>query len=156
ALARLEPIVLPPEETPAQISFPEPARLKPPLISLDRTAVGYTPGKPVLSRLDLRLDPHDPIAVLGGNGEGKTTIAPLLAGRLLPMSGHAIRSPKLVCGYFAQHQIEEMRPDETPFDHLSTLMRDVPPETVRTRLARFGFSQDQAFVAVSDLSGGER
>jgi ATP-binding cassette subfamily F protein 3 len=156
ALARLEPIVLPPEETPARISFPEPARLNPPLISLDRVGVGYRPGKPVLSRLDLRLDPDDRIALLGANGNGKTTFARLLAGRLAPMAGHATRSPKLVCGYFAQHQIEEMRPDETPFDHLSALMRDAMPETVRARLGRFGFSQDQAFVAVSDLSGGEQ
>jgi ATP-binding cassette, subfamily F, member 3 len=156
ALARLEPIVLPPEETPARISFPEPAHLNPPLLSLDRVAVGYAPGKPVLSRLDLRLDPDDRIALLGANGNGKTTFARLLAGRLAPMAGHATRSPKLVCGYFAQHQIEEMRPDETPYDHLSALMRDTLPETVRARLGRFGFSQDQAFVAVSDLSGGER
>jgi ATP-binding cassette subfamily F protein 3 len=156
ALARLEPIVLPPEETPARISFPEPAHLNPPLLSLDRVAVGYAPGKPVLSRLDLRLDPDDRIALLGANGNGKTTFARLLAGRLVPMAGHATRPPKLVCGYFAQHQIEEMRPDETPFDHLSALMRDALPETVRARLGRFGFSQDQAFVAVSDLSGGER
>ncbi len=114
ALARLEPIVLPAEEAPARISFPEPAQLNPPLIALDRVAVGYAPGKPVLSRLDLRLDPDDRIALLGANGNGKTTFARLIAGRLAPMAGHATRSPKLAAGYFAQHQIEEMRPDEPP------------------------------------------
>ena len=156
ALARLEPVVLPAEEAPARISFPEPPRLSPPLVALDRAAVGYAPGKPVLTRLDLRLDPDDRIALLGANGNGKTTLARLLAGRLAPMAGQVTRSPKLAAGFFAQHQIEEMQPRASAFDHLSALMRDAPPEAVRARLGRFGFSQDQAFVSVAELSGGER
>jgi ATP-binding cassette subfamily F protein 3 len=156
ALARLEPIVLPAEEAPARIVFPDPPQLNPPLIALDRVAVGYLPGKPVLSRLDLRLDPDDRIALLGANGNGKTTLARLLAGRLEPMAGRVTRSPKLACGFFAQHQIEEMRPGKSAFDHLSRLMPDHTPEVVRARLGRFGFGQEKAFVAVSDLSGGER
>ncbi len=156
ALARLEPIVLAAEEPPARICFPDPPRLSPPLVALERVAVGYVRGKPVLSRLDLRLDPDDRIALLGANGNGKTTLARLLAGRLAPMTGRAIRSPKLRCGFFAQHQIEEMQPAASPFDHLAALMREASPEAVRARLGRFGFSQDKAFVAVRDLSGGER
>src|SRR5271167_4503664 len=156
ALARLEPIVLPAEEPPARIAFPDPIQLNPPLIAVEGAAVGYVPGKPVLSRLDLRLDPDDRIALLGANGNGKTTLARLLAGRLAPMAGCVTRSPKLACGFFAQHQIEEMRPDESAFDHLSALMPDATPEVVRARLGRFGFGQEKAFVAVSDLSGGER
>ena len=156
ALARLAPIVLPAEEATAQIAFPDPPHLNPPLISLDRVAVGYVPGKPVLSRLDLRLDPDDRIALLGANGNGKTTLARLLAGRLAPMTGRVTRSPKLVCGFFAQHQIEDMRPEASPFDHLSALMHDAEPESVRARLGRFGFGQEKAFISVGDLSGGER
>ena len=156
ALARLEPIVLPAEEAPARIAFPEPPHLSPPLISLDRVSVGYVPGKPVLSRLDLRLDPDDRIALLGANGNGKTTLARLLAGRLPPMAGQITRSPKLASGFFAQHQIEEMRPEASAFDHLSALMRDAEPEAIRTRLGRFGFGQEKAFVPVGNLSGGER
>jgi ATP-binding cassette subfamily F protein 3 len=156
ALARLEPVVLSAEEPPARISFPEPPRLSPPLVALERVAVGYAPGKPVLSRLDLRLDPDDRIALLGANGNGKTTLARLLAGRLAPMAGRATWSPKLCCGFFAQHQIDEMRPEASPFEHLSAFMRDALPEAVRARLGRFGFGQDKAFVAVRDLSGGER
>src|SRR6202030_1445436 len=140
----------------ARIAFPDPLRLNPPLIGLEGVAVGYVPGKPVLSRLDLRLDPDDRIALLGANGNGKTTLARLLAGRLEPMAGRVTRSPKLACGFFAQHQIEEMRPGESAFDHLSRLMPDHTPEVVRARLGRFGFGQEKAFVAVSDLSGGER
>ena len=156
ALARLEPIVLPAEEAPARISFPKPPHLNPPLISLDRVSVGYVPGKPVLSRLDLRLDPDDRIALLGANGNGKTTLARLLAGRLPPMAGQITRSPKLASGFFAQHQIEEMRPEASAFDHLSALMRDAEPEAIRARLGRFGFGQEKAFVSVGNLSGGER
>jgi ATP-binding cassette, subfamily F, member 3 len=156
ALARLEPVVLTAREPSPRIAFPDPLRLSPPLITLDRASVGYAPGKPVLSRLDLRLDPDDRVALLGANGNGKTTFARLLAGRLAPLTGQVTRSPKLACGYFAQHQIEEMRPQESAYDHLAALMPGAPPEAVRARLGGFGFSQDKAFVSVADLSGGER
>jgi ATP-binding cassette subfamily F protein 3 len=150
ALARLDPVVLAAAEPPPRIAFPDPPRLSPPLISLDRASVGYGAGKPVLSRLDLRLDPDDRIALLGANGNGKTTLARLLAGRLALLGGHMTRSPKLRCGYFAQHQIEEMQPQESAYDHLSALMPAALPETVRARLGGFGFSEDKAFVPVAD------
>ena len=156
ALARLEPIVLSVEEAPPRIAFPEPLHLRPPLITLERAAVGYVAGKPVLSRLDLRLDPDDRIALLGANGNGKTTLARLLAGQLEPMAGRVARSPNLACGFFAQHQIDQMQSDASAFDRLSALMPGGPPEAVRARLGRFGFSQEKAFVAAGELSGGER
>src|SRR5580704_10554569 len=156
ALARLEPVALIAESAPVTLRLPQPAPLSPPLIALDRVSTGYAPGEPVLSRLDLRLDPDDRIALLGANGNGKTTFARLLAGRLAPLSGRMSRSPKLSCGFFAQHQIEEMRAGESAFDHLALLMPDSPPEAVRNRLGGFGFSQDKAFVPVGELSGGER
>ncbi|MGH7044898.1 MAG: ABC-F family ATP-binding cassette domain-containing protein [Stellaceae bacterium] len=156
ALARLEPVVLTVREPPPRITFPEPPRLSPPLVTLERVSVGYTAGKPVLARLDLRLDPDDRIALIGANGNGKTTFGRLLAGRLPPLSGRVTRSPKVASGYFAQHQIEELRPQESPYDHLLALLPRALPETVRARLGAFGFGQDKAFVAVADLSGGER
>ena len=121
------------------------------MVWIDRVSAGYVADAPVLSRLDLRLDPDDRIALLGANGNGKTTFARLLAGRLEPFSGRAARAPKLSCGFFAQHQIEEMRPAESAFDHLAPLMPDSPPEAVRARLGAFGFSQDKAFVPVGEL-----
>src|SRR6516162_1548228 len=156
ALARLEPITLSAAEPPPKIRFPDPPRLRPPLISLHRVSTGYDPGTPVLSRLDLRLDPDERVALIGANGNGKTTLARLLAGRLAPFAGEVTRSPKLACGFFAQHQIEEMRPAASAYDHLAELMPNALPEAVRTRLGSFGFGQEKAFVPVADLSGGER
>jgi ATP-binding cassette, subfamily F, member 3 len=156
ALARLEPVALIADEPPPRLHLPQPLDLSPPLLALEKVSTGYAAGRPVLSRLDLRLDPDDRIALLGANGNGKTTFARLLAGRLLPFSGRVARAPKLTCGFFAQHQIEEMRPAESAFDHLAAVMREAPAEAVRARLGAFGFGQDKALVPVDELSGGER
>ena len=110
----------------------------------------------MLSGIDLRLDPDDRVALPARNGNGKTTFARLLAGRLPAQTGEIRRPSKLVTGFFAQHQIEEMRPDESAYDHLAALLPDAMPEAIRTRLGSFGFGQDKAFVPVSALSGGER
>jgi ATP-binding cassette subfamily F protein 3 len=156
ALARMEPISLSAEEPPVRLAFPEPAELAPPLLSLYRVSVGYAPGKPVLSHLDLRLDPDDRIALLGANGNGKSTFARLFAGRLPPLSGEITRARRFGCGFFAQHQIEELDPEATPYDHLARLMPKAVPETIRARLARFGFDVDKVFVKAQNLSGGEK
>src|SRR5579872_2422460 len=156
ALARLEPIALTSSESQIAFDFPAPPELAPPLLTLDGVAVGYEKGKPVLRRLDLRLDPDDRIALLGANGNGKSTLAKLLAGRLKPLEGEERRPNKLRSGFFAQHQIEELNPQGTPFDHLAALMPKATPEAVRARLARFGFGQDKVFVKAGDLSGGEK
>src|SRR5215472_560872 len=156
ALARLEPITLSVTEPPPRIRFPDPPQLRPPLLSLTRVSTGYVPDEPVLSQLDLRLDPDERVALIGANGNGKTTLGRLLAGRLAPFAGEVTRSTKLACGFFAQHQIEEMHPEASAFDHLAELMPAALPEAVRTRLGSFGFGQEKAFVPVADLSGGER
>src|SRR6266851_1664747 len=155
-LARLEPVALAAAEPPVRFDFPDPGELAPPLLTLDGVAVGYAPGEPVLRRLDLRLDPDDRIALLGANGNGKSTLARLIAGRLAPMAGHVARAPRLRCGFFAQHQIEELDPAGSAFDHLARLMPKASAEAVRARLARFGFGEEQVFVRASDLSGGEK
>jgi ATP-binding cassette, subfamily F, member 3 len=156
ALARLEPVALIADEPTPRLVLPSPAELSPPLISLEQVSTGYVPGRPVLARLDLRLDPDDRIALLGANGNGKTTFARLVAGRLQPFSGRITRAAKLTCGYFAQHQIDEMRLAESALDHLAALMPEAPVEAVRARLGAFGFGQDKALVPVGQLSGGER
>ena len=156
ALAKMQPIAASVEDASVVFDFPSPKELRPPLITLDMAAVGYAAGRPVLSRLNLRIDPDDRIALLGRNGNGKTTFARLLAGQLQPMGGALIGSGKLRVGYFAQYQIEELVPDETPLQHMERLMAGAKPGAVRAQLGRFGFSGDKANVAVRQLSGGER
>ena len=136
--------------------FPEPAELSPPLLSFDKVSVGYTPGKPVLRDIDVRIDPEDRIALLGSNGNGKSTFAKLVAGRLQPMEGHHHRSGKLFTGFFAQHQIEDMDANATPFSLMAELMPGGREPQVRARLGRFGFGQEKANTQVMSLSGGER
>jgi ATP-binding cassette subfamily F protein 3 len=139
-----------------RLRFPTPTELRPPLISMEGASVGYAPGAPILRRLDLRLDPDDRIALVGANGNGKSTLAKLLSGRLAPLSGMVNRAPKLEVGFFAQHQIEEMRPGRTAFHHLSDALPREAPEQIRARLGAFGFSGDKADLPVGELSGGER
>src|SRR5690242_17278858 len=155
-LAKLEPVALAESEPPVAFHFPDPGALAPPLLTFDQVSVGYAPGKPVLRRLDLRLDPDDRIALLGANGNGKSTLARLIAGRLAPMAGHVARAPRLRCGFFAQHQIEELEPEATAFDHLARLMPRAPAERVRAHLARFGLGEDHVFTRARELSGGEK
>jgi ATP-binding cassette subfamily F protein 3 len=156
ALAAMQPIAETARDASVVFDFPNPKELRPPLIVLDGVAVGYVPGAPVLSRLNLRIDPDDRLALVGRNGNGKTTLARLLAGQLRPEAGSIVASSKLRVGYFAQHQIEELVPDETPLQHMERLLTGAKPGEVRAQLGRFGFSGDKAHVPVRQLSGGEK
>jgi ATP-binding cassette subfamily F protein 3 len=156
ALARMQPIASIADGETIAFEFPDPDELKPPLVTLDRVAVGYREGVPVLENIKLRLDPDDRVAMLGRNGNGKTTLARLLAHRLEPMAGDRHEATKLKVGYFAQHQVEELRSSDTPLQHMTRLMPDAKPAAVRGQLGRFGFSGDKALVEVEKLSGGER
>jgi ATP-binding cassette subfamily F protein 3 len=135
--------------------FPSPSELRPPLITLDMAAAGYL-DTPVLRRLNLRIDPDDRIALLGRNGNGKTTLARLLAAQLAPMEGSISASGKMRVGYFTQYQVEELRGDDTPLQHMTRAMVGRTPGAVRAQLGRFGFSGDKATTHVAKLSGGER
>ena len=156
ALARMQPVASIAAGDTIAFEFPDPDELKPPLVTLDKIAVGYRADEPILQNLNLRLDPDDRIAMLGRNGNGKTTLARLLAHRLEPMAGDRHEATKLKVGYFAQHQVEDLRSDDTPLQHMARLMPDAKPGAVRSQLGRFGFSGDKALVQVSKLSGGER
>lgn len=156
ALARMEPIAARLADPTLTFDFPSAEELKPPLITLDDAAVGYVPGQPVLSRLNLRIDPEDRIALLGRNGNGKTTLARLLAGQLPAQEGKLTSAGKIRVGYFTQYQVEELDNEATAFDHMMRLMPDASPKEARAQLGRFGFSGDKAMMAVGLLSGGER
>ena len=156
ALARMEPIAETTSDAGMAFHFPSPDQLRPPLITLDGAAVGYVAGTPVLSQVNLRLDPADRVAFLGRNGNGKTTLAHLFAGTLPPMAGQVAKSGKLRVGYFSQHQVEELDGDSTPLKHMTRQLPDAKPGAVRAQLGRFGFSGDRVDIEVRNLSGGER
>jgi ATP-binding cassette subfamily F protein 3 len=157
ALEKMEPIAAATGEAPAAISIRSPdKRLSPPIIVLDDVAVGYEPAKPVLKKLDLRIDEDDRIALIGPNGNGKSTFAKLLAERLAPERGRVVRAPKLDVAYFAQHQLDELHADESPYQHVRRLMPGAPEPKVRARAAEMGFSAEAADTKVASLSGGEK
>ena len=154
-LAKMQPIAELLDDPSLQFDFPSPDPLRPPLVTLDMAAVGYD-AQPVLKRLNLRLDPDDRIALLGRNGNGKTTLARLLAAQLTPMEGAIAASGKMRVGYFTQYQVEELDRNDTPLEHMTSLMKGASQSAVRTQLGRFGFSGAKATTQVGKLSGGER
>jgi len=155
ALERLPQIDAVIEDAPTRFAFPEPTRIAPPILALERISIGYD-GTPVLRNISLTLDMDDRIALLGANGNGKSTLAKLLAGRLEPLSGEIRRGPRLKVGYFAQHQTDELVLDENPIDHMArALPRALQPQ-LRAQLARFGLDADRAETPIANLSGGEK
>ncbi|WP_090522841.1 ABC-F family ATP-binding cassette domain-containing protein [Paracoccus isoporae] len=154
-IAKMEPITAPEEAKFHRFSFPAPEQLSPPIIAMEGVSVGYGERR-VLRRLDLRIDQDDRIALLGRNGQGKSTLSKLLAERLAPMEGQITRSGKLRVGYFAQHQVDELELGETPLDHVRRLRPDEAPSKLRARLAGFGLMEAQAETRVGQLSGGQK
>ncbi len=155
ALARMQPIAELHDDPSLTFDFPNPDELRPPLITLDYASVGYG-DTPILKKLNLRLDPDDRTALLGRNGNGKTTLARLLAAQLTPMEGAMNASGKMRVGYFTQYQVEELDRDETPLQHMTSLMKGASQSAVRAQLGRFGFQAQKATTQVGKLSGGEK
>ena len=154
-LAKMQPIAESFNDPTLSFGFPNPPELRPPLISLDMASVGYS-EVPILKRLNMRLDPDDRVALLGRNGNGKTTLARLLAAQLTPMDGDMASSSKMKVGYFTQYQVEELDTEDTPLEHMTHMMKGATPAAVRGQLGRFGFSGEKATTKVGRLSGGER
>src|SRR6201995_4858329 len=140
-LERMKPIAALVTQDVREISFPVPERmLSPPIIAVDDVSVGYDPDSPALNRVTLRIDNDDRIALLGANGNGKSTLVKLLAGRLEPFSGKITRADKLAVAYFAQHQLDELNEEASTYDHIRKLMLDAPESKVRGRAGTIGFS----------------
>jgi len=149
--------ITPPEEAARKVfTFPQPDELSPPIISIEGGSTGYTEGQPVLSRLNLRIDQDDRIALLGRNGQGKSTLSKLLSNRLVLFEGKAVNSNKLRIGFFAQHQVDELVINETPLQHMLTARPGVMQSKLRAQLAGFGLGPDQADTEVGRLSGGQK
>ena len=156
ALAKLEPIADMIENAVAPFIFPNPEKqIAPPLVAWDKVSVGYG-DKTVLKNITLRMDPDDRIALLGSNGNGKSTFAKLLCGNLKPMLGSMSHPSRLSIGYFAQHQLDELSEDRTPFEYISELMPDAPVSRRRAKLGAVGFGAHLADSKCSILSGGEK
>ncbi len=155
AIARMDMIAAPEDAARKVFNFPEPEDLSPPIITIEGGSTGYD-DTPVLSRLNLRIDQDDRIALLGKNGQGKSTLSKLLSDRLPLLTGKQVKSSKLRIGFFAQHQVEELRVDETPLQHMSVARPGVMPSKLRAELAGFGLGPDQADTEVQRLSGGQK
>ncbi|MBN8973368.1 MAG: ABC-F family ATP-binding cassette domain-containing protein [Rhizobiales bacterium] len=156
-LEKMKPVTALVTQDVREITFPTPEKtLSPPIIALDGVTVGYDPAKPVLNRVTLRIDNDDRIALLGANGNGKSTLVKLFAGKLAPFSGKIVRADKLSVGYFAQHQTDELDLAGSPYDHVRRLMPDAPESKVRARVGAIGFSGKAGDTTVRNLSGGEK
>ncbi|MCC6982657.1 MAG: ABC-F family ATP-binding cassette domain-containing protein [Bauldia sp.] len=157
ALEKMEIVTALVDEEVSPFHFPDPAKpMAPPIIALDDAEVGYVPGRPVLRKLNLRVDTDDRIALLGSNGNGKSTLAKLLAGRM-PATGGSMRRPgNLSVAYFAQHQLDELRPAWSAYDHVRQLMPGESEARVRARTGALGFPTGMMDTPAADLSGGEK
>lgn len=155
-LAKMQPIAALMEDPTLSFDFPDPAEMKSPMITLEQAAVGYGEAPPILKRLNFRIEADDRIALLGRNGNGKTTLARLLASQLVPAEGEVNAPGKLKVGYFTQYQVEELAGEDTPLDLMNRAMEGQSQSAVRAQLGRFGFSGPRANQRVDKLSGGER
>jgi len=155
-LERMEPIAAVTGERTAKFEFPKPVELAPPIFVLEDASVGYGPETTILRGLDVRIDMDDRIALLGANGNGKTTFLRLLANELQPQSGHVRRTSKLDVGYFAQDQFDLLEPGRTAFQHLAALIPEASDAKVRGHLGRFGLEQAKGDTKIENLSGGEK
>ena len=157
ALEKMKPIAALVDDTVRPFSFPEPVKtVASPIIALNNVNVGYAPDKPILKKMTLRIDADDRIALLGANGNGKSTFAKMLAGRLKPETGTMTVAPGLKVAIFAQHQLDDLRPEENAYEHVRRLMPDAPESKVRSRVARFGLTTEKMNTPAKDLSGGEK
>jgi ATP-binding cassette subfamily F protein 3 len=153
----MQPIADQVEDRVPPFALPSPEKpLASPLIRIEKATAGYEPGKPILTGLDLRIDQDDRIALLGANGNGKSTFAKLVAGKLAPLSGETFGLGRITVGYFAQHQLDELNPLATPFDYVVKLMPEATEAQRRARLGTWGYSADKADTKCGNLSGGEK
>lgn len=157
ALERMGTVAAVIEDHVAPITFPEPEKQpSSPIVAIDKGAVGYEPGKPILKNITLRIDNDDRIALLGSNGNGKSTFAKFISGRLEAQSGNLKVAPNLKIGFFAQHQLDDLIPTQSAADHVRRLMPEQPEAKVRARVAQMGLATEKMDTPAKDLSGGEK
>ncbi|NNU15267.1 ABC-F family ATP-binding cassette domain-containing protein [Parvularcula sp. ZS-1/3] len=157
AIEKLASVDLPVAERTTPFHFPSPKPvMAPPIVRLEQADIGYEEGNPVLRKITLRIDSEDRIAILGANGQGKSTLVKAVSGRLAVMEGNLYKHKKLKIAYFAQHQLDELKPKQSPFEHVRALMPDGTEAEVRSRTAQLGFGAQKADTKVEKMSGGEK
>lgn len=156
SLARMETLQPLASDEEVAFDFPAGEQLSPPIFVVEDAEAGYDPKSPILTKLNLRIDMDDRIALLGANGNGKTTLLKTLAGDLKPLTGSTRKSSKLRVGYFAQEQSDSLPLNLTPTAYMQDLMKDATETAVRSHLGRFGLSQQKGETAIGKLSGGEK
>lgn len=157
ALEKMEPIAELVNEHVYPFSIPDPARpAAPPIVAMEDVAAGYEPGKSILRGINLTLGTDDRIGLLGQNGNGKSTLAKLISGRMPAQSGSLKIAGRMTVGYFAQHQLDELRPERSAFDHIRALMPDSSEASARARTGALGFPAGKMNTPTGELSGGEK
>jgi ATP-binding cassette, subfamily F, member 3 len=154
-LERMEMVAAAHVDSPFHFSFREPSALPDPLLTIDKAAAGYAERR-ILENINLTLRPGCRIGLLGRNGAGKSTLVKLLAGSIQQQGGERKEAKALNIGYFAQHQLEQLRPDESPLQHLARLEPTVPEQELRDYIGGFDFRGDMAMRAIEPFSGGEK
>ncbi|MEM8772357.1 MAG: ABC-F family ATP-binding cassette domain-containing protein [Pseudomonadota bacterium] len=156
ALEKMQTAAVPVSERTLPFHFPNPKPMAPPIVRLVDADLGYTEGSPVIRRVNLRLDQDDRIAILGPNGEGKSTLVKSISNRIAPLSGNIYKHKKLQIAYFSQHQVDELKPEQSAYDHVRALLPEATEAETRSAAAQLGFGPDKADTAVKKLSGGEK
>ena len=155
-LERMQDIVIPLEERTHPFDFPDPEKLASPLFVLDQADLGYAPGEPVLRDVNLRVDNDDRVAIVGANGQGKSTLVKAIAGRLGLLDGNRVAAPKVEIGYFSQDQLDELSEGQNAIDHVRRMRPNATEGQLRSIVAQIGFNRDKAETMVEKLSGGEK
>ena len=154
-LEKMKPIVIEEDQKIPRFKFDEAIKFAPPLVTLDKASVGYNDVE-VLKNINIQINPDDRIGLLGVNGEGKSTFSKLIAKKIKLINGSLQIPQKLKIGYFAQHQLDELRPNETAFEHVYSKLNSEIPSKVRARLGSAGFAADTMDLQVKRLSGGQK
>ena len=154
-LEKMKPIVIEEDQKIPKFKFEDVSKFSPPLVTLDQASVGYNEIE-VLKNINIQINPDDRVGLLGVNGEGKSTFSKLIAKKINLIKGHLQIPKKLKIGYFAQHQLDELRADETPFQHLYLKLNKEIPSKIRARLGSAGFTPETMDLEVRRLSGGQK
>ena len=156
ALEKMQTAAIPIDERVTPFDFKNPRPMAPPIVRVVEADLGYEENKPVLRNVNLRIDQDDRIVILGPNGEGKSTLVKAISSRIAPLAGNIYKHKKLDIAYFSQHQVDELKRGQTPYDHVRALMPDGTEAQIRSQTAILGFGPDKADTKVEKLSGGEK